>query len=197
MSLRGNNVHFARATVHHELIPGHHLQGFMARRHRPYRRAFGTPFFVEGWALYWEMLLWELDFAPSPQGRVGMLFWRRHRAARIVFSLRFHLGRMTAQECVDYLVKRVGHEPANAAGEVRRSFNGDYPPLYQCAYMLGGLQIFALKRELVDTGRMTFRQFHDALLREGPIPVELVRAALTGQELGEDFQPSWRFAGEE
>ena len=39
MSMRGNNIHFARATVHHELIPGHHLQGYMAPRYKNYRRA--------------------------------------------------------------------------------------------------------------------------------------------------------------
>jgi uncharacterized protein (DUF885 family) len=37
MSMRGNNPSFSRATVFHELIPGHHLQGFMAARYRPYR----------------------------------------------------------------------------------------------------------------------------------------------------------------
>ncbi|HEV2836582.1 MAG TPA: DUF885 family protein, partial [Pyrinomonadaceae bacterium] len=60
MSMRGNNIHFARATVHHELIPGHHLQGFMAARNKPYRAIFGTPFWSEGNALYWELLLWDL-----------------------------------------------------------------------------------------------------------------------------------------
>ena len=50
MSMRGNNIHFSRATVHHELIPGHHLQGYMTARHKTYRRLFSTPFSIEGWA---------------------------------------------------------------------------------------------------------------------------------------------------
>src|SRR5690606_38966191 len=54
MSMRGNNEHFSRAVVHHELIPGHHLQGFMTARHNTHRRAFRTPFWHEGNALYWE-----------------------------------------------------------------------------------------------------------------------------------------------
>src|SRR5215813_10032967 len=91
MSMRGNNIHFARATVFHELIPGHHLQGYMNARYRTYRSTFSTPFAVEGWSLYWEMLLWDLDFAGTPENKVGMLFWRMHRAARIIFSLNFHL----------------------------------------------------------------------------------------------------------
>ncbi len=193
MSMRGNNIPFSRATVFHEVIPGHHLQAFMAERFHPYRRAFRTPFLVEGWALYWEMLLWDLNFPRSAEERVGMLFWRAHRCARIIFSLKFHLGQMTAQEAIDFLVERVGHERRNATAEVRRSVDGSYGPLYQAAYMLGGLQIRALRRELVDSGRMNDRQFHDAILRENAIPIEMIRASLTGQPLTRDPSPQWRF----
>jgi len=193
MSMRGNNRHFSRATVQHELIPGHHLQGFMSERYQPHRRLFRTPFWTEGWALYWEMRLWDLGFPQTPEDRMGMLFWRSHRAARIIFSLRFHLGTMTPQEAIDFLVERVGHERANAEAEVRRSFNGSYPPLYQAGYMLGGLQIRALYQALVASGQMTERAFHDAILQGGPMPIEMVRARLTGQILTPDFQSSWRF----
>ena len=194
MSMRGNNPHFSRATVHHELIPGHHLQGFMTDRYMPHRQIFSTPFWGEGWALYWEMLLWDLGFPRSPEDRVGMLFWRMHRTARIMFSLRFHLGTMTPQEAVDFLVDRVGHERANAEAEVRRSFNGTYPPLYQVAYMIGGLQFRALHRDLVGSGRMTNRQFHDAILQGGRMPVEMVRARLQNVALTRDYKTQWRFA---
>jgi uncharacterized protein (DUF885 family) len=193
MSMRGNNPYFAHATVFHELIPGHHLQQFMTRRYRPYRDTFYTPFWMEGWALYWEFLLWDKGFQKTPEDRVGALFWRMHRCARIIFSLNFHLEKMTPQQAVDFLVERVGHERDNAAAEVRRSFSGDYGPLYQIAYMMGGLQFYALHHELVDSKRMTDREFHDGILHEGPIPVEMVRAILTGQTLTRDRVPSWRF----
>ena len=192
-SMRGNNIHFSRATVHHELIPGHHLQGFMVRRYKPYRQLFRTPFWMEGWALYWEMLLWDLDFHHSPEDRIGMLFWRKHRCARIIFSLSYHLERMTPEECVDFLVNRVGHDRKNAEAEVRRSVMGGYGPLYQAAYMLGGLQIRAMHKELVQSGKMTNRKFHDAILRENSIPIEMLRATLTKQKLTPDFKSSWRF----
>ena len=194
MSMRGNNIHFSRATVHHELIPGHHLQGFMTARYRPYRRRFGTPFWTEGWALYWEMLLWDLDFPKTPEDRIGMLFWRKHRCARIIFSLGFHLGTMKADEAVDFLVKRVGHERRNATAEVRRSIQGGYSPLYQAAYMLGALQLRALASKLVAGGRMTPRQFHDAVLRQNSIPIEMLRAALDKDvKLTRDYVPGWKF----
>ena len=193
MTMRGNNIHFSRATVQHELIPGHHLQWFMTDRYNGHRDLFGTPFWTEGWALYWEMVLYDAGFPRSPEDRVGMLFWRMHRAARILFSLRFHLGEMTPQEAIDLLVNRVGHERANATAEVRRSFIGTYPPLYQIAYMMGGLQFRSLREELVGRGGMTDRAFHDAVLRSGSMPVEMVRALLTRAPLVRDYRPNWRF----
>lgn len=192
MSMRGNNPHFSRATVHHELIAGHHLQMFMNNRYKPYRH-FDTPFWIEGWALYWEMLLWDQGFPQSPEDRIGMLFWRMHRCARIIFSLNYHLGKWSPQQCIDFLVDRVGHERANAEGEVRRSFIGGYPPLYQLAYMTGGFQFLALKKELVDSGKMTHKQFHDAVMQMNAMPVEMIRAILTNQKLEKDFKTSWRF----
>jgi len=195
MSMRGNNRYFSRATVHHELIPGHHLQGFMAARNKPYRAIFGTPFWTEGNSLYWELLLWDLGFAKTPEERIGMLFWRMHRCARIIFSLSFHLEKMTPQECIDLLVNKVGHERDNATAEVRRSFDGSYGPLYQIAYLIGGLQQYAMHKELVDSGKMTNRAYNDALLKENRIPIEMLRAAITNQKLTRDFVTNWKFYG--
>ena len=193
MSMRGNNPYFSRGTVQHELLPGHHYQYFMNNRYKSYRDPFKTPFSVEGWPLYWELLLYDKGFAKTPEEKMGMLFWRMHRCARILFSLNFHLGKWTPQQCVDFLVDRVGHERANAEGEVRRSFKGDYSPLYQVAYLTGGLQLFALKKELVDSGKMSFKDFHDAVIKENLIPVEMIRATLTHQPLTRDFKTSWHF----
>ncbi|MBL8190664.1 MAG: DUF885 family protein, partial [Acidobacteria bacterium] len=195
MSMRGNNPHFSKATVHHELIPGHHLQGFMTSRYKTYRGLFGTPFWGEGWALYWELLLWDMKFPTTPEDRIGFLFWRSHRCARIVFSLSFHMEKMTPQQCIDLLVNKVGHEVDNATAEVRRSFAGTYGPLYQAAYLLGGLQIYSLHKELVDSGKMTNKLFHDTILRENRIPIEMVRALLTKQKLTRDHKTNWKFYG--
>lgn len=193
MSMRGNNKHFARATVFHELIPGHHLQGFMVDRYNTHRDFFYTPFWMEGWALYWEMILWEKNFQKSPENKVGMLFWRMHRCARIIFSLNYHMGIWTPQQCIDFLVDKVGHERANAAAEVRRSFTGGYGPLYQLAYMIGAKEFYALRQELVTSGKIKEKDFHDAILQNGPIPVEMVRALLTNQNLTRDFKTNWKF----
>ena len=193
MSMRGNNPYFSRATVFHEIIPGHYLQEYMNERYRNYRWPFHTAFWTEGWAFYWEMLMWDKGYDQTPEQQIGALFWRMHRCARIVFSINFHLGKWTPEQCVEYLIDKVGHERANAEGEVRRSFEGGYGPLYQLAYMIGALQFYALHHELVDSGRMTDRAFHNAILKEGNIPIEMVRAILEHTPLKKDYQPQWRF----
>jgi hypothetical protein len=193
MSMRGNNPHFSRATVQHELIPGHHLQQFMNQRHLIHRRPFGTPFWTEGWALYWEFVLWDRQFPRDAKDKVGMLFWRMHRAARIIFSLNYHLGKMTPQQCIDLLVNRLGHESANAEAEVRRSFEGSYGPLYQIAYMIGALEIYALRKEMVDSGKMPEKTFHDLILTQNAMPIEILRAKVTGKPLSKDHRASWKF----
>lgn len=195
MTMRGNNRHFTRIVVPHELIPGHHLQAFQSARHYPYRNMFGTPFFVEGWALYWELMLWDKGYAQTPQDRIGMLFWRMHRCARIIVSLKFHLGQMKPQEMVDFLVNRVGHERLGATSEVRRFIGSSYSPQYQVGYMIGGMQLRALRGELVGTGKMTDRQFNDAVLSYGPMPIELLRDGLLNVTLTRDTRAEWHFAG--
>ena len=194
MSLRGNNPHFSHATVFHELNPGHHLQGFMEDRYNTHRGLFGTPFWNEGQSLYWEMFLWDHGFHASAEDRIGALFWRMHRSARIIFSLNFHEGRMTPEQAIQFLVDTVNFERANAEGEVRRSFGGAYSPLYQAGYMLGGLQLRALHHELVDAGKMSERAFHDAVLQGGPMPIAMVRARLLKLPIPREGLAPWRFA---
>ena len=207
MSMRGNSPAFSRSTVFHELIPGHHLQFHYMDRFQPHRKLFETPFWIEGWAVYWELLLWQRNFTSEigqkwatngAENRIGMLFWRMHRCARIIFSIKFHLGQMTPRACIDLLVNRVGHERATAEGEVRRSFAGDYPPLYQAGYLLGAFQIRALRRELVcdPHGPMwKEKSFHDAVMRENNVPIEILRARFRGEKLRVDRKATWKFQG--
>src|SRR5690606_38030270 len=144
-----------------------------------------TPFWGEGWALYWELLLWDENFARNDADKIGTLFWRLHRAARIIFSLNFQLGKWTPQQCVDFLVEEVGHERANAEAEVRRTTLA--APLYQLAYKIGGLQFRALYKEAVESGKMTAKEFHDAVLQGGRMPIELVRARILNLPLTKDY----------
>ncbi len=197
-SMRGNNPAFSHATAFHEMIPGHNLVGFLGQRFAGYRARIGgsTPFFGEGWPLYWELTLYEMGFHDTPEERVGALFWRMHRCARIIFSLNFHMGEWSPKQSIDFLVDRVGHERDNATAEVRRSFQGGYGPLYQAAYLLGGLQLRGLRKELIESRQMTNKQFHDEIMRQGSMPIALLRLALTKQKLTRDMSIDWKFYGE-
>jgi hypothetical protein len=197
-SMRGNNIPFSHAVAFHEMIPGHNLVGYMGSRFANYRARIGgtTPFFGEGWPLYWELTLYDMGFHDTPEERVGALYWRMHRSARIIFSLNFHMGIWSPQESIDFLVDRVGHERDNATAEVRRSFQGGYGPLYQAAYLLGGLQLRGLRKELVDSRQMTNKQFHDEILRQGSMPIALIRLGLTKQKLTRDMSIDWKFYGD-
>jgi hypothetical protein len=188
--MNANNRHFMRIVIPHEVIPGHHLEAFYRSRltHSP---RMGTPFFTEGWALYWEMRLWDLDWATTPEDRIGVLFWRLHRAARVIVSLKFHQGQMTPDEMIRFLVEEIGHERYAATSEVRRFMN--YPPLYQAGYLIGGLQLRSLQRELVGSKRMTDKEFHQAVLTTGSMPIELLRLQLLELPSKRDARPGWRF----
>lgn len=195
--LRGNNKFFSNAVAHHEMIPGHNLVGFMGSRFNGYRASLGgTPFLGEGWPLYWETILYDKGFHDSPEKKVGALFWRMHRAARIIFSLKFHMGQWSPQEAIDFLVNEVGHERDNATAEVRRSFSGQYGPLYQMAYLVGGLQIRGMKRDIVDSGMRTEKDFHDEIMRQGSMPVAFLRLAVSKMPLTRDMVVDWKFYGE-
>ena len=196
-SMRGNNRPQAHATAFHEMIPGHNLVSYFGQRFAGYRPSLGGgPFYGEGWAVYWEMLLWDSGFNTTPEDRVGALFWRNLRCARIVFSLRFHMGEWSPQEAVDFMVDRVGLERDNAIAEVRRSFDGSYSPLYQAGYLLGGLQLRSLHREVVESKQLSNRAFHDEILRMGSMPIELIRLSMLKQKLTPDMSIDWKFYGE-
>ncbi len=190
MSMRGNSRHFMPNVIAHELIPGHHLQLFLAAR-LPQEVPFETIFFIEGWGLYCETLLWDHGYFKSPEDRLGSLFWRMHRCARVIVTLKYHLGLMKPTEMVDFLINHVGHERLGATSEVRRYL--DSAPLYQCSYLIGALQLRALHQEIVGSGKMSDQLFHDTVLSYGAIPVELIRANMLNLPLTRETKASWLF----
>ena len=141
------------------MIPGHNLRRLHERAlqrlpRRPRRR---RPFFGEGWPLYWELTLYDKGFHKTPEQKVGALFWRMHRCARIIFSLKFHMGQWSPQE-----VHRLPGGPRRSRARQRHGGSaplvrsgGRLRPLYQAAYLLGGLQLRGLRKELVDAKQMT------------------------------------------
>ncbi|MBM4014713.1 MAG: DUF885 domain-containing protein [Planctomycetes bacterium] len=184
-ALRSNARPTTRTVVPHELIPGHHLQGFHVDR-RPARAPWHSPFFVEGWAVHGEWLMDRHGFFRDPRERIGHLFWRLLRAARIVVSTRFHLREWTPAQMVDFMVEQAGLERSAAQAEVDRYMV--YSPLYQCAYLYGAWQIRQLREECRAQWDAQARagagpgyddvRFHRRLVEQGSIPLAFARMAM-------------------
>lgn len=78
---------------------------------------------------------------------------------------------------------------------IRRLAAVTMPELYQSVTMLGALQFRALHAELVESGKMSNRNFHDVILRENQMPIEMLRAILTNEKLDRTFRTNWKFYG--
>jgi len=170
-----HSVHEIAPTAVHEAWPGHHLQMLTARNAASeVRRVSWTPVTVEGWALYCEELMAEHGFFSTVEER---LFQRLHllwRAVRIVLDIGLHTRGMTPDQAVDMLVDRVAMDRAKAQAEVSRYCAW---PTYQLCYAVGRRELLHLRdawRESVGESAPV-RQFHDAVLGYGGLPISLIR----------------------
>jgi uncharacterized protein (DUF885 family) len=174
--LQGHMTKGIPLTVAHEAYPGHHLQLTIAADHPSrVRKAFGTPFFVEGWGLYCEELMVEAGYLTDPATRLLQLKDLLWRAARVIVDIGLAAGEMNFERAVNFLAEGPRLERPNAIAEVRRyTLN----PTQPSSYMVGRLEILRL-RDRARAGGLGLREFHDRLLGSGSIP-----PALAARELG-------------
>jgi uncharacterized protein (DUF885 family) len=165
----------------HEAYPGHHLQLAVAIRHPSLTRLFAeAPEFTEGWAMYSEQMMREEGFDDGPEFRVALATDAIWRACRIILDVRMHRGEVSIQEATDFLVEQARFERPNALAEVRRYTS---TPTYQLSYLLGKVLILGLRDDQRRSRRGAFslREFHDALLRNGSLPISFHRRLLAGE----------------
>ncbi len=173
----------------HEAYPGHHWQLVM-RKANPssIRRVFGTPYFSEGWALYTERMMRERGFFTEPLHELYHLNATIFRAARIVVDTSLHLGEMSFDEAVRFMVEKAALPEPVARSEVGRYC---WWPTQAAAYLTGCLEILGIReaylagRGLGDTSPVdvpveVLRDFHDTLASSGSLPLGLARRALLG-----------------
>lgn len=164
-------------TAVHEAYPGHHLQLSFSRLHpSPVRKALDTAIFSEGWALYSEELMNELGYYTKEE-RMLQLEWALVRAARVILDVGLHTKGMSVEEAETFLMEKVHLERGLAHNEARRYSESPTQPL---SYMLGRERIFALREQYLKQPGATLRGFHDALLRGGSIPPDLIARELFG-----------------
>jgi hypothetical protein len=160
----------------HEVWPGHYLQFLYAPRFPTKTRKLvfsGTN--AEGWAHYSEQMMVDESFGGSdPKYRLAQLQEALLRDCRYVVGIKLHTQGMTVEEGAKVFVEKGFQEPANAYEEARR---GAYNPTY-LYYTLGKLQIQELRDEYRAKKGATLKQFHDAFVAQGGLPIELVRRIL-------------------
>lgn len=164
-----------RRLVHHETVPGHHLQIALemenaeSPRFRRLRALGGIPAFSEGWALYVERLAADSGwYDGDPEGRLGQLDATLFRAKRLVVDTGLHARRWTRQQAIDYGIN---------ASEVERYV---VHPGQACAYMLGRLKIVELREKARQAmgSRFTLKGFHTAVLNTGSVPLSVLEGQI-------------------
>lgn len=160
----------------HEAVPGHHLQVALANEQESlpsYRRSFYTSAFGEGWGLYSEYLGLEVGFYQDPYSNFGRLTYEMWRACRLVVDTGMHTMGWSRQQAIDFLAQNTALSMHNVTTEVDRYISW---PAQALSYKLGELTIKRLrqKAETVLGDKFNVREFHDAVLSNGSVPLPVL-----------------------
>ena len=170
-----------RTLAYHEGIPGHHFQIGIAQELSglpTFRKVIPFVAYTEGWALYAEHLAWELGFEQDPYANLGRLRAELFRAVRLVVDTGMHDQRWTREQAIRYMRQTTGMAESDVEAEIERYI---VMPGQACAYKVGMLKILELReRARQQLGpKFDLRDFHDAVLRNGAMPLEILEQVVT------------------
>lgn len=164
------------ALAYHEGIPGHHMQIAIAQELQnipKFRMHGGNTAYVEGWALYSELLPKEIGFYQDPYSDFGRLAMELFRAARLVVDTGIHRKKWTRQKALDYFKENTPNPEGDNKKEIERYIVW---PSQATGYKIGMNKILELrenaKNKLGD--KFDIREFHDVVLTSGPVPMHLL-----------------------
>lgn len=164
----------------HEATPGHHYQISLQQENTrlpKFRRFGGNNAYVEGWALYCESLGKELGLYKDPYQYIGALGDEMHRAIRLVVDVGMHTKGMTREQAIQYMINNEQISEAGAIAEIERYM---VIPAQALGYKIGALKIRALRtkyeQQLGD--RFKVNAFHDAVLKDGSLPLEVLETKM-------------------
>jgi uncharacterized protein (DUF885 family) len=160
----------------HEAVPGHHHQIALAQELEiaPFRRNFtGFTAFTEGWGLYSESLGREMGLYDTPAKRMGQLSYQMWRAARLVVDTGIHAKGWDKARAVSFMRENTALSDANIDAEVNRYISW---PGQALGYMIGNIRIRELraKAEKALGAKFDLRRFHDAVLLQGSVPLDVL-----------------------
>jgi len=164
----------------HEAVPGHHHQSAIAQELQnvpAFRRNLYFSAFGEGWGLYAEKLGIEMGIYQSPYEHFGRLSYEMWRACRLVIDTGLHSQGWSRAQAINYLADNTSLSAANVRAEVDRYISW---PGQALAYKLGELKIWALRRKTERALGENFdiRLFHDALLGNGALPLQMLESQI-------------------
>ena len=160
----------------HEAVPGHHFQIALAQEltsARAFRKDLDSTAFTEGWALYAERLGIEMGFFEDPYDDFGRLLYEMWRACRLVVDPGMHTLGWSRERAIDFLKQNTALSELNIINEVDRYIGW---PGQACGYKIGELTIRRLRAAAEKTlgAKFDLRRFHDAVLLDGPVPLDLL-----------------------
>ena len=175
-NMKDNPKYQMEALTAHEAIPGHHMQIAIAQELTGipnFRKHGGNTAYIEGWALYSELLNKELGFYQDPYSDFGRLSMEIFRAARLVVDVGIHTKKWTREQAIDYFVKNTANAKGDIDHEIERYFLW---PGQATGYKIGMLKIMELreksKKQLGD--KFDIRKFHDIVLQNGSVPLNVL-----------------------
>ncbi|MGI8989590.1 MAG: DUF885 domain-containing protein [Bryobacteraceae bacterium] len=162
----------------HEAVPGHILQGSYTQQIQglpEFRKMYRTVAYGEGWGLYAESLGPELGVYRDPYSQFGRLSSERFRAARLVVDTGLHAMGWPRAQAIDYFKT---HAPAVSLAEIDRYIGW---PSQALGYKIGELKITELRHKAESElgEKFDVREFHDAILRNGPPPLDMLEEQVT------------------
>ena len=168
----------------HEAVPGHIFQNSLvleASDLPEFRKGGGLSAYGEGWALYAESLGSELGVYLDPASRFGRLASERFRAVRLVVDTGMHAMGWSRAQAVDYFTT---HAPSSSIAEIDRYIGS---PAQALSYKMGQLKILELRRraERELGAKFDVRDFHDVVLRNGRLPMELLEEVVVAYIAGQ------------
>ncbi len=188
-SMAAFNIGTIVSTSVHEAYPGHYVQFlFMPQIHSRVRKMLYSNSNVEGWAHYCEQMMLDEGYGQPGWGvqdareaklfRLGQLSDALLRDARFIVGIKMHTQGMTIDQAVDFFQKQGYQTRATGMVEAKRGA-GDPTYLY---YTLGKLMIMKLRADVQQKEGAAFslEKFHDEFLRQGGVPLPIVRRAMLG-----------------